>query len=185
MIGSIDTVIGERLKAAREAAGLSLGQLSRRADVSKTMIARVERAESSATAALLGRLCAALGITLSAIVAEADAPTERVARRTEQSEWIDPDSGYVRRHASPPGAASGIEIVAIDLPANRRVAYEAWQSHAYAQQLLVLKGRLTLTLGGRTYDLAEGDCIDFDVSSANVYETGGRPARYLLAKRRG
>lgn len=184
MDGSIDAIIGSRLKAAREAVGLSLGELSRRAGVSKTMIARVERAESSATAALLGKICAALGVTLSTVVAGADGPGERIARRAKQSEWVDPESGYVRRHTSPPGAASGIETVVIDLPANTRVAYDAWQSNPYAQQLLMLKGKLTLTIGGRAYELGEGDCIDYDVSSANVYETGTRSARYILAKRR-
>jgi transcriptional regulator with XRE-family HTH domain len=184
MSGSIDDVIGMRLKSLREAAGMSLGALSRQAGVSKTMIARVERAESSATAALLGRLCAALGVTMSSVVAEADQPGERVLRAENQSVWTDPESGYVRRHASPPTTASGIELVVIDLPPNQRVAYEGWQNNVYTQQLLMLKGKLTLTVGGRKYDLAEGDSVDFDVSSANVYETDSHAARYVLAKRR-
>jgi transcriptional regulator with XRE-family HTH domain len=184
MSSSIDDVIGSRLKSLREAAGMSLGALSRHAGVSKTMIARVERAESSATAALLGRLCAALGVTMSSVVAEADQPGERVLRAEDQSVWTDPESGYVRRHASPPTTASGIELVVIDLPPNQRVAYEGWQNNVYTQQLLMLKGQLTLTIAGRKHDLAEGDSVDFDVSSANVYETDSHAARYVLAKRR-
>src|SRR4051812_16005996 len=76
----IDQAIGARIRSLRETQGLSLGELAARSGVSKAMIARVEKAESSATAALLGRLCGALGVTLSALLASADRPTERVAR---------------------------------------------------------------------------------------------------------
>ena len=69
------------------------------------MIGRVERAQGSATASLLGRLCSALDVSLSDVVAN----------------WRDLNNGYRRRHASPMDAASGIEIIVVDLPAGTRV----------------------------------------------------------------
>ena len=45
---------------------MTLNELAGRSGVSRAMIGRVERAQSSATAALLGKLCAALDVSLSA-----------------------------------------------------------------------------------------------------------------------
>ena len=59
--------LGRRLKATRLMRGLTLEQLAERSGVSRAMISRVERGESSPTAALLDRLCAGLGIVLSAL----------------------------------------------------------------------------------------------------------------------
>lgn len=181
----LDQAIGARLKSLREAAGLSLGELAARSGVSKAMIARVEKAESSATAALLGRLCGAFGVTLSSVLAAAEQPPERLSRRDKQPVWQDPETGYLRRHVSPAGAASGMEIIAVELPPKVRVPYDPWRANPYAQQLLMLRGTLTLQVGGATYELAEGDCMDFDVQRPLVYEnrTGGI-VRYVVVIRR-
>ena len=52
----IDRMLGQRLKAARQRHGLTLDALAERSGVSRAMISRVERGESSPTAALLVRL---------------------------------------------------------------------------------------------------------------------------------
>ena len=66
---TIDRAIGRRLKKLRMNAGVTLNELAARAGVSRAMIARVEGAQSGATAALLGKLCAALDVSLSDVVA--------------------------------------------------------------------------------------------------------------------
>ena len=76
-------------------------------------IGRVERAQSSATAALLNKLCAALDVTLSDVVALAEKPPERLVRLSDQPLWRDPDSGYLRRNLSAPGFPSPIELVEV------------------------------------------------------------------------
>src|ERR1700756_4078174 len=106
-----DRELGARLRLLREHQGLSLGALADRSGVSKAMIARVEKAQSSATAALLGRICAGLGVRLSSVIAAADEAKERVSRREDQKVWQDPETGYLRRQVSPPSASSGIEII--------------------------------------------------------------------------
>jgi transcriptional regulator with XRE-family HTH domain len=177
----MDRAIGARLKALRTAAGLSLGDLSARSGVSKAMIARVERAESSATAALLGRLCAGLGTTLSSVVALGEQRPERIARLEDQPLWRDPESGYRRRHASPSGCASGIETIVVDLPPDVRISYSPWGQKAYTQQLLMLSGHLTLHIDDEIYELRDGDCIDFDVMRPIAFVNNSSvPARYLV-----
>ncbi|WP_245287956.1 helix-turn-helix domain-containing protein [Bradyrhizobium sp. Ec3.3] len=52
----LDRAIGRRLKTLRMHAGMTLNELAARSGVSRAMIGRVERAQSSATASLLGKL---------------------------------------------------------------------------------------------------------------------------------
>jgi len=182
---SFEEQLGLRLRGLRESNGLSLGELATRSGVSKAMIARIEKAQSSATAALLGRLCAGLGVRLSSVIDAADHAPERLSRRAEQSQWRDPETGYVRRLLSPAGARSGIVITLVELPRGARVPYEAWAANAYMQQLVMLDGALHLQLGEQCYELVAGDCIDFDVKRPNVFENRGKvSARYLVVIRR-
>ena len=64
----------------REPQGLSTSALAERSGVSRAMIAKIERAEAQPTAALLGRLSGALGMTLSELIARAEHADSRVAR---------------------------------------------------------------------------------------------------------
>ena len=106
----IDRLLGQRLKAARQRHGLTLDALAERSGVSRAMISRVERGESSPTAALLVRLGSGLGLSLSALLEE-EIGTGPLARREGQPVWRDPASGYLRRNVSPRGTGSGFEIV--------------------------------------------------------------------------
>jgi transcriptional regulator with XRE-family HTH domain len=56
----LDRAVGDRLRKLRSSAGLTLNQLAARSGVSRGMISRIEHGEGSATAVLLGKLCAAL-----------------------------------------------------------------------------------------------------------------------------
>ena len=102
----IDRMLGQRLKAARQRHGLTLDVLAERSGVSRAMISRVERGESSPTAALLVRLGSGLGLSLSALLEE-NAGSGPLARHDAQPVWRDPASGYLRRNISPRGTGSG------------------------------------------------------------------------------
>jgi transcriptional regulator with XRE-family HTH domain len=181
----LDRAIGRRLKTLRTQTGMTLNELATRSGVSRAMIGRVERAQSSATAALLGKLCAALDVSLSDVVALAEKPPERMVRLADQPHWRDPDSGY-RRHASPTDAASGIEIIVVDLPAGARVPYSPWGRNAFTQQLLMLEGAIAVHIDAKAVRLREGDCLDFDVMRAVIFENETRQdARYVIITRRG
>ena len=177
----LDRRLGARLKGLRQARGLTLDQLAERSGVSRAMISRVERGESSPTAALLDRLCAGLGVLLSALFRE-EAQGGPLARRSEQPVWTDPDSGYVRRSVSPPGTGSRIEIVEVEMPAGARVLLDAPRGgFRLDQQLWLLEGELSLTVGGREHRLAAGDCLAMLLDGPIAFHNPGEvPARYAV-----
>jgi quercetin dioxygenase-like cupin family protein len=150
------------------------------------MISKVERRQSSPTAALLGRLCNGLGITLSSLMASAERASTPLLRAREQPQWRDPGTGLVRVAVSPADSGSPVEIVRIELPRGAAVAYEPQRHLHYTQHVLVLDGTLGLTLGERRITLTAGDCLfmrtDEKVRFANE---APRACRYLVVMNKG
>lgn len=177
--------IAQRLRDRRELLGLSLDQLATLSGVSRAMIARVERRESSPTAGLLGKLCNGLGITLSAVMADVEHAPHAVSRKAEQLVWQDPETKYNRRLVSPAGTGSGIEIVEIELPPGSRVAYDRSRALDYDQHVLVEHGVLTLSIGATIVVLQPGDCAQMTLDDGLVFANeSAAEARYLVINRR-
>jgi transcriptional regulator with XRE-family HTH domain len=167
--------------AARVAHGLSASALAESSSISRAMISKIERAEVQPTAALLGRLSAALGMTLSELVARAEHADRRLARAAEQPAWADPVTGYLRRALSP---ASGgpLELVEVELPAGAKVSYPADAYVFIHQQIWMLDGRLRFREGDAVHELERGDCLQLG-PPANCTFTNPtrRSCRYLVA----
>jgi transcriptional regulator with XRE-family HTH domain len=182
---SLDQRIAQRVRELRAAQGLTLDQLAARSGVSRSMISVVERGESSPTAALLDKLAAGLGVTLNALfeATRGSEPPSPLARRAAQPEWRDPDSGYVRRALSPPGFDSPLQLVEVSFPPGAQVNYEAGAQRAGVhQQVWVIEGSITLTVGGDRHKLAAGDCLACSLDQPVSFRNPTRqPARYLVA----
>ncbi|WP_420101855.1 helix-turn-helix domain-containing protein [Bosea sp. (in: a-proteobacteria)] len=177
----LDTRIGRRLKALRQARDLTLDDLARRSGVSRAMISRVERGDSSPTAALLDRLCAGLGILISALFHE-ERGSGPFSPRAAQPVWTDPASGYLRRTVSPAGTGSRLEIVEVEMPAGARVLLEAPRAgFRLDQQIWLLEGELILGLGATEQRLTPGDCLAMLLDGPiSFHNPGAVPARYAV-----
>jgi transcriptional regulator with XRE-family HTH domain len=169
------------VRETREALNLSAGALAERSGVSRAMIAKVERGQAQPTAALLGRLSAALGLTLSELVGRAERAGRRLARRAEQPMWTDPDTGYVRRAVSPPGGRP-LELVEVELPAGAEVAFPAETYRFIHQQMWVLDGHLRFYEGDMVHELDAGDCLQLGPPAPCAFVNPTlAPCRYLVA----
>jgi transcriptional regulator with XRE-family HTH domain len=180
----LDTRIAARILAERGSRGWSLEELAQRSGVSRAMISKVERGESSPTAALLGRLSSAFGLTLSQLLARAEQGGVRLLNRAaDQERWRDPESGFERSALTPPGSASPLELVWGELPAKAAVDYPAAAfSFIEDQQVVVVAGRLAFTQGAQEYQLRAGDCLRLGPPADCRFENpGGTPCRYLVA----
>jgi len=154
-VDGIDSAISARVHRERAERHWTLNDLAERAGVSKAMISKIERGEVSPTAALLGRLSAAFGITLSAFFADT-AQHRGPIRRAEQSLWRDPATGYIRRQvaASP---TIPVEMTEVELPVGAAVSFPAASYSFMSQIVWVLAGHLTFVEGAATHDLGPGD----------------------------
>src|SRR5688500_12045841 len=182
----IDQKIGARIRELRAQKGLTLDALAERADVSRAMLSRIERGESSPTAQLMNKVCSGLDITLSILFAETAAPSSPLSRRDSQPAWRGPATRYLRREASPPGETSSIDIVEVEFPPGRSVTFDNMRMPQVEQQVWVLDGTLEMDIGGETFRLANGDCLMMHLGQPLVFRNPTRrQVRYAVILNRG
>ena len=169
-----------RLRAEREARDWSLADLAERSGVSRAMISRIERGEASPTAALLGRLSGAFGLTLSTLLARAEERGARLRRRGDQAVRTDPETAYVRRSVvSAPEAP--FEMIEVVLPPGAAVAYPREAYLFIRQAIWVIEGGLEFSEGPAVHYLVAGDSLVLGEPLACQFRNGGGgPCRYLV-----
>lgn len=181
---SPEALIPQRLREERRKRDWTLDELSERSGVSRAMISKIERGQSSPTAALLSRLGDAMGVGLSAFMSESHSARPGLRVVQDQPTWTDPETGYVRRLVSPAGDARDVEIVAIELPVGANVAFAAADRLQSEEQVLLMEGALRIECPAHCFDLKPGDCArvaaDQEISYRNV---GAGLTRYLVVKR--
>jgi transcriptional regulator with XRE-family HTH domain len=173
--------VGPRIKALREAMGLSLRDLGERAGVSAPMLSQVERGETSPTLAVAMKIAAGLELTLSQLlrldegehVAVSRSDTRRRSTRGGHSfeELTPPLPGQradVSLHCLEPGATTGGRTdPPMHEPGSRETA-------------VVLGGTLALVVDGTRHELREGDSVTFDADLPHHFENDGEePTRFI------
>lgn len=177
-----DLRIARRLAALRAERGWSLDALADRTGISRASLSRLERGELSPTAAMLARLCARYGWTLSRLMAEAENGPPSLVRARDQVIWKDPASGYVRRLVSPPHRHLRGELVAVTLRAGASVSYDVSPLPVLEHHLWMLDGAVDIEIEGSAFRVAKGDCARYALSGPSRFQcVGRRSARYVIA----
>jgi XRE family transcriptional regulator, regulator of sulfur utilization len=174
--------VGPRIRALREAGGLSLRDLADRTGVSAPMLSQVERGETSPTLAVAGRIASGLELSLSQLlrldeggavsVVRAGDPKpvrERGGHRTEVlTPGLPGQRAELSRHVLEPGAATGDPA---DPPLHEPGAREV---------VHVASGTLALCIDGGRHELGAGDTVTFDADLPHHLENPGPgPATFL------
>ncbi len=181
-----------RLRHEREQRGWTLADLAARSGVSRAMLSKIEREEASPTAALLGRLSGAFGLTMSQLFARPEVqPGSLLTRAADQPLWRDPDTGFTRRSLSPQGSMqegnAALELVWGELPPGAEIAY-TMASYAIIkdQQLVVISGQLAIRRDATSHILDPGDCLRWGPPMDTVFHNpGAARCRYVIALLRG
>lgn len=173
--------VGPRIRALREAMGLSLRDLSERSGVSAQMLSQVERGGTSPTLAVAVKIAAGLELTLSQLlrldegqhVAVSRAGARRRSTRGGHAfeELTPPLPGQradVSVHTLQPGATTGGRAdPPMHEPGSRETA-------------VVLAGTLALVVDGTRYELQENDSVTFDADLPHHFENEDEePTRFI------
>ncbi len=197
--------MGERLRKARLARGLSLRGLAEVVGVSPSLISQVETGRAKPSVNTLYGLANELGISLDVLlfmdtqVPAEDAGTEAWAEPLETTLPHDP----VQRAASRSSIRLGSGVVWERLTTESirnvdflQVTYEvggesspadAFQRHSGQEWGYVLSGTLMVRIGFDEFLLQPGDAISFDSATPHrLYNAGDTPARavwFVLGRR--
>ena len=165
--------VGPRVRALREAMGLSLRDLAHRTGVSAPMLSQVERGETSPTLAVASRIAGGLELTLSQLLRLDEADGVTVVRRAD------------RRGGGADPAGHSYEVLTPPLPGQRsEVSEHVLASHAATggpgdppmheagsrETAVVTSGSVRLVVGEANYDLEEGDTVTFDADLPHHFE---------------
>jgi XRE family transcriptional regulator, regulator of sulfur utilization len=179
--------LGPRVRALREAMGLSLRDLAVRSGVSAPMLSQVERGETSPTLQVAARIATGLDLRLSqllrldeessvTIVRRADrrqGPTHPSRAKGHRYEILTPplpgQRAELSRHSLGPGAVTGGPgDPPMHEPGSRETA-------------LIETGAVLLVIDGASHELREGDCVTFDADLPHHFENPGPAPAVLLA----
>ena len=176
--------IGPRIKALRDAGGLSLRDLAERSGVSAPMLSQVERGETSPTLAVAAKIAAGLDLMLSqllrldesgsvTIVRAGDRRRGGAKQRGHEFEVLTPPLPGLRaelsRHVLAPGAQTGGPGDApMHEPGSREIT-------------LVEAGPVALVIDGGRHELATGDTVTFDADLSHHFENPGPGEAAILA----
>ncbi|HEX3434655.1 MAG TPA: XRE family transcriptional regulator [Solirubrobacteraceae bacterium] len=167
------TVVGERVKALREASSLSLRDLAARSGVSAPMLSQVERGETSPTLTVAARIAAGLELRLSQLLRLDEGGSVTIVRKSQRQRGGNARRGHrfevltagqpgqraeLSRHTLASGAATG---AADDPPMHEPGSRET---------ALVEAGSVELYCDGKRYELREGDCVTFDADLPHHFE---------------
>jgi len=175
--------IGTRVRALRDAMGLSLRDLTERSGVSAPMLSQVERGDTSPTLAVAAKIAAGLELSLSQLLRLDEADGVSVVRADQRLlgghadghryEVLTPpvpgQRAEVSQHTLAPGSSTGGPgDPPIHEPGSRETA-------------VVLDGRLRLVCDGVAHDLGEGDAVTFDADLPHHFENPGRRESRFIA----
>lgn len=174
--------LAERLKAARQAEGLSLEALSHRSGVSTSMISQVERGASNPTVAIIWSLTKALNIEFSGLFEDEErrqSPIREVVRAGEAPVISSHGSGCRIRILSPPESVGETEIYDLDFNAGGCLDSAPHRSGC-TESLLVIEGEIRVTSDGVSEDVRPGDTIRYAADRLHAITAGATPARAIL-----
>lgn len=176
--------IGPRVRALRDAMGLSLRDLAERSGVSAPMLSQVERGETSPTLQVAARIAAGLELRLSQLLRLDEGESVTVVRARDRRQGPARVKGHhyevltaplpgqraeLSRHVLAPGAATGGPG---DTPMHEAGSRET---------ALVEDGPLTLHCDGTPHELQTGDCVTFDADLPHHFENPGPGEASFLA----
>lgn len=173
--------IGSTIKATREVQQLTLSDLAKRAGVSKSVVSRIESGLTSPTAVMLAKLAEGMTVSLSSLLRGDLGPPVHIQSAVEQPVFTDPKTGLVRRTLSPVSPDALVEIVHNSLPAKKTTGKFPAHSMGTQEHVVVIAGKIEVTVGKRVFLLGTGDAAQFAADSDHaVRNAGTKKAEWIL-----
>jgi transcriptional regulator with XRE-family HTH domain len=165
--------IGARVKALREASGLSLRDLAECSGVSAPMLSQVERGDTSPTLTVAAKIASGLDLRLSQLLRLDESGSVTIVRAAKGQRGGNPKRGHrfevmtaaqpgqrveVSRHTlAPDGTTGAADDPPMHEPGSRETA-------------LIERGEVVLVCDGQRYELHAGDCVTFDADLPHRFE---------------
>lgn len=164
---SLQIQIGMNLKKIRKLRGYSLDQLSSLSNVSKGMLAQIEKGESSPTVNTLWKIANGLQVSFSSLVEEPQSNVSIV--RLENKKPVTEEELYQVYPFFPFDSSKKFEIYFVELQPGCKHCSERHHDSA-EEYILVCDGEVTMNVDGQSYKLKKAESIHFYANDRHTYE---------------
>jgi transcriptional regulator with XRE-family HTH domain len=166
-IEDLSGAIARALRAHRRARGLSIGELARRAGVSKTLISRLEAGLGNPSVETLWRLAGALDVPLGMLIESEEPPPTRLID-ADEGQMVVSEGGFLGRLILAEGRDHRTEVY--ELRIGPGVDYEA-EPHALdtAELVICVSGSLEVGPKGTEVHLSPGAALWFPADLPHRY----------------
>lgn len=174
--------VGFTLQQTRQAQGLSLDDLSRRAGVSKSMLSQIERNQANPTVAVVWRLANALGVTMADLLEGGRKPAPALARLSAHATpgLKSPDGLCELRILGPIELAGQFEWYELTMQPGGVLESQPHEPGS-REHLSVLGGTLEVRTGAESGRLKSGETMRYPVDVPHrIHNPGRTAARALL-----
>lgn len=174
--------VGARMRALRDAMGLSLRDLAERSGVSAPMLSQVERGETSPTLAVAEKIAAGLELTLSQLLRLDEGEHVAVSRAGERRRYE--RGGHRFEELTPPLPGQRADVSLHTLRAGATTGGPGdppIHEPGSRETAVVLTGVLALIVDGARHELHAGDSVTFDADLPHHFENEGEEQARFLA----
>jgi len=167
MAGEVVKRVAANVRGLREAAGLSLSELARRAGISKGALSQLEAAQANPTVETLWALAQALEVPFGDLTAEPASPAVSVTR-ADEGEWIagSPISSRLLHRLAAPGVLEVHQIRVEPGPPRCSAAHPP----GLTEHVVVHQGRMRVGPSEQPVVLEAGDAATYVADCPHVYE---------------
>ncbi|MBN2809567.1 MAG: cupin domain-containing protein [Deltaproteobacteria bacterium] len=178
--------VGERIKALRLEANISLQDLAGKSGYSTAVLSQIENHLISPSLGVLVHLAKAMDVKIGAFFGKEEAQPFTLIRRGEEH--------TVSRFASKEGVRYGYTYESLGTGKKDRrmepfiitlepatIKNDKCNGHEGEEFIYVLEGRIDVTLGTHTDVLGEGDCIYYDSAIPHRVQCHGGVTAKILA----
>jgi transcriptional regulator with XRE-family HTH domain len=172
--------LGRRIKELRLSKNMTLNELSKKAEVSMSLLSMVERNRSAPTVRTLSRIVNALGTTVSQIcfdeensrTAEVDQKTSIsiIHKNKREKLLLGPERAKAHYELLTPDYRRKLQVMYIHFPVGKKGVSI---THEGEECGIILEGSLKAYIGDQTFVLEEGDTVYLDSSIPHRWENIG------------
>jgi XRE family transcriptional regulator, regulator of sulfur utilization len=174
--------VGPRVRALREAEGLSLRDLAERSGVSAPMLSQVERGETSPTLQVAARIASGLQLRLSQLLRLDEGGSVSIVRAGERRAGGTDGHRYEVLTPPLPGQRSEVSRHTLDAGAATGGPGDPPMHEPGSRETTVVeRGAIALLIDGAEHELREGDAVTFDADLPHHFENRGEEEAVLLA----
>lgn len=177
-------VVGQRVKALREAMQLSLRDLAERSGVSAPMLSQVERGETSPTLSVAARIARGLELSLSQLLRLDESHHVVIVTKDQRRKGPEDGQGHSYEMLTPPLPGQRVALSEHTLQPGAGTGgtdNEPIHEPGSRETLLVQSGSLDLVIDGERRTLSAGDSVTFDADLPHHFENPGKTTTTFLA----